>query len=194
MARRGCNSPDPDRRVPKGLARMHSRLADSYLCLERMMEDADIFHTAVAGYGGRLDRESLHPQQAARLDKHAGRAQGFLQTAATALPDLPPIYFDFIDTWKFNAIAFQRDGRYFIGVTRGALATLGVLFDRMLADPQFLPSIGDPNEEGADLPLLPNLGPGQRGWIHIPLSSVANRTSSPSSGQVSAMLREFSPR
>src|SRR5215216_194778 len=123
-----------------------------------MMDDADLFHKAVDEHGGRLDRASLRPEHAASLDHVAGRARDFLQTAAAALPEMPPIYFDFIDNRKLNAGAFLRDGRYFIGVTRGALATLEVLFDRMLADPQILPFIGDPKEEVADLPLLPNLG------------------------------------
>jgi hypothetical protein len=84
-----------------------------------MLDDADIFRAAVHRYGGRLDTASLHPEHAAALDYVAGRARAFLQTAATTLPELPPIYFDFIDNWTFSARAFLRDGRYFIGVTRG---------------------------------------------------------------------------
>jgi hypothetical protein len=71
---------------------------------------------------------------------------------------MPPIHFDFIDNWQFNAVAFRHDGRYFVGINRGAVATLAVLFDRMLADPQVLPFIGDSVEEVADLPLLPGIG------------------------------------
>lgn len=122
------------------------------------MDDADIFHTAVADHGGRLDTTSVHPDLDASLSYFAERARGFLQSAATALPEMPPIYFDFIDSWEFNAVAFHRDGRYFIGVTRGAVATLSVLFDRMLADPQVIPFFGNPEEEVADLPLLPDIG------------------------------------
>lgn len=123
------------------------------------MDDADSFNLAVARYGDRrLDTASLHPDAAASLNYVAERARGFLQSAATALPEMPPIYFDFIDDWEFNARTIPYDGRYFIGVTRGAVATLGVLFDRMLADPQVLPFIRDPEEEVADLPLLPDIG------------------------------------
>lgn len=121
------------------------------------MDEADIFHLKAAGYGGRLDTASLHPDAAAGLDYVAVRARGFLRSAA-ALPEMPPIHFDFIDSWRFNALAIPGDGKYFIGVTRGAVATLGVLFDRMLADPQILPFIGNPEEEVADLPLLPDIG------------------------------------
>ncbi len=122
------------------------------------MNDADVFHEAVAGYGGRLDTRGLHPATTERLNHAAERARGFLQTAATALPGLPPIRLDFIDNQKFNAVALRHDGRYFIGVYRGAMATLAVLFDRMLADPEILPFIGDASQETADLPLLPDLG------------------------------------
>jgi hypothetical protein len=121
------------------------------------MNDADTFHAVVADYGGRLDTTNLHPPLAEGLNYAAQRARGFLQSAA-ALPEMPPIYFDFIDNWEFNAKAFRQDGRYFIGIYRGAIATLGVLFDRMLADPQVLPFIGDAKEEAADLPLLPDIG------------------------------------
>jgi hypothetical protein len=125
-----------------------------------MMDDADKFPTEVEGFGRRLDKASLHPELRS-LDYVAGRARGFLQQAATALREMPPIHFDFIDSWYFNAVAdvFPGDGRYFIGVTRGAVATLGVLFDRMLADPQILRFVGNAQEEVVDLPLIPELGP-----------------------------------
>jgi hypothetical protein len=71
---------------------------------------------------------------------------------------MPRIHFDLIDNWQFNAFAFKHDGRHFIGLCRGALASLAVLFDRMLADPEVLPFIGDPREESRDLPLLPDIG------------------------------------
>ena len=122
------------------------------------MDDPDIFDRAVADYGGRLGTASLHPATAEGLNHAGERAQSFLQTAAVALPKLPPIYFDFIDNWQFNAVAFRRDERYFIGINRGAVATLAVLFDRMLADPQVLPFIGNVAEEVPDLPLLPDIG------------------------------------
>jgi hypothetical protein len=122
------------------------------------MNDADIFHEAVADDGGRLDTTSLQPTVAQGLEYVAGRARGFLQTAAASLPRLPPIHFDFIDNWHFNACALRSNGRYFIGVNRGTVATLAVLFDRMFADPEVLPFIGDAAEEVADLPLLPDLG------------------------------------
>ncbi len=120
--------------------------------------DADVFHEAVAGRGGRLNTASLEPSTAEGLDRVAERARGFLRTAAAALPRLPAIHFDFVDSWKFNAAAFRHDEKYFIGVHRGTPATLLILFDRMLADPEVLPFIGDAAEETTDLPLLPGIG------------------------------------
>ena len=128
---------------------------------EYAMDDADIFHKAMAGYGGRLDPMNLHPSTAEGLNQAADRARGFLQTAAAALPNLPPIYFGYFNNSEFNAVAFREDGRYFIGVSRGAAAILAVLFDRMLADPRILPiwNRDPPEVDAADLPLIPDLGP-----------------------------------
>lgn len=123
------------------------------------MDDMEeIFHEAVANYGGRLDTANLEPETAAGFDHISQRARGFLQIAATALPHMPPIHFDFVDSWQFNAIADSCRGGYFIGFFRGAVATLAVLFDRMLADPQVLPFIGNVGQEVEGLPQLPHLG------------------------------------
>ena len=122
------------------------------------MDDASIFHEAVADIGGRLDRGSLDPPLAGSLDYVAERARGFLRTAAAALPRMPNVHFDFIDNYEVNAFAFQHEGRYFIAVNRGTVATLVLLFDRMLADPEILPYIGNAEEEAAARPLLPNIG------------------------------------
>jgi len=122
------------------------------------MDDARVFQEAVASDGGRLDTAELPPATAKSYEHLATRARGFLKSAQAALPWMPPIYFDFIDDWKFNAIAFKRNEQYFIGVNRGAVATLLVLFDRILADRRILTFIGDPQLEAEALPLLPNLG------------------------------------
>jgi len=134
-------------------------IAEYGLVTGAAMDDADIFHEATADEGGRLDTATLDPATAKGLNQVAIRARGFLRTAATALPNMPPIHFDFIDNWKFNAVAFKCKGGYFIGLYRGATATLAMLFDRMLADSLVLPFIGDVSEETADLPLIPNVGP-----------------------------------
>lgn len=121
-------------------------------------ESAAIFNEETADDGGRLDTTTLHPNTAETMKYVAHRARGFVQNAAAALPELPPIHFDLIDNLQFNAVAFPSEGRYFIGIHRGAVSSLAVLFDRMLADPEVLPFIGDPREETADLPLLPDIG------------------------------------
>lgn len=122
------------------------------------MNDAEVFHEGMLDHGGQLDMANLDPNTAEALVYVAQRARGFLQTAAAALPGLPPIHFDFVNNWQFNALTFRKDEKYFIGVFRGAVATLQVLFDRMLADPQTFPFIGDPTAEVSGLPLLPNIG------------------------------------
>lgn len=122
-------------------------------------EDEILFNESVSRYGGRLDTAGLDPNLAHSLDYVAGRARGFLQTAASAVPALPPIHFDFVDNYEVNARAFEKHGRYFIGFYRGAVALISVLFDRMLADPQVLPFIGKAQDEAAGLPPLPDLVP-----------------------------------
>src|SRR5262245_54163993 len=122
------------------------------------MGDADIFHEAFAEDGGRVNLKQLPAQTAEALEYQMGRARGFLQTAANALPHLPPIYFDFFNASAFTAGACLHGGRYLIGVSRGAMGTLGFVFDRMLADPRILPFIGDPSVENASPPPIPALG------------------------------------
>lgn len=122
------------------------------------MDDADIFQEAFEGDGGRVNLKELLPATSKAFEYSMGRARGFLQTAANALPHLPPIYFDFFDAWAFNARACRHRGRYLIGVSRGAMGTLGFIFDRMMADPQILPFIGDSTVEDASLSLIPALG------------------------------------
>lgn len=54
--------------------------------MERAMDEVDIFREA-ADYGGRLDTTSLEPATAVGFDYVA---------------QMPPIHFDFVDSWKFN--------------------------------------------------------------------------------------------
>jgi hypothetical protein len=122
------------------------------------MDDAEVFREAFAGVGGRVDLKELSPATAEAFEYQMGRARGFLQTAAKALPKLPPIYFDFFNASAFNARACCRRGRYMIGVSRGAIGTLAFIFDRMLADPRILPFIGDTSLEDPSTPHIPALG------------------------------------
>lgn len=66
------------------------------------MDEVDILREAAADYGGRLDTTSLEPATAVGFDDVAQRALGISGKAATALPEMPPIHFDFVDSWKFN--------------------------------------------------------------------------------------------
>jgi hypothetical protein len=72
------------------------------------MDDADIFHEAFRGYGGRVDPKQLPPPTAEAFEYQMGRARDFLQTAAKALPHLPPIYYDFVN-WTFAVFAERGD-------------------------------------------------------------------------------------
>lgn len=129
------------------------------------MDDALIFHQAMKNNGGRVNASLLPPVIAQSLDYAAYRARGFLSTAAVKLPHLPSIHFDIADAWSFNAFAFRCEGRYFIGVNRGLIASLAVVFDRMLGDPEVIPFIGAAEDESTTLPLIPTISELVRDFI-----------------------------
>lgn len=124
------------------------------------MSDQELFDEAAAKYelGSRLDLSAFDPIMTKGFEHFRWRATGFL-TPATKLREMPSIHFDILDDYAFNAFAFVYRGRPFIAVTRGVLATLPLLFDRMLGDRRILPRIGNAAAEAEALPLLPDLGP-----------------------------------
>lgn len=89
----------------------------------------------------------------------AHRSNGFLSSAAAANPHIPPIHFDFVDNFSLNAFATRVEDQYFIGVNRGTVAILALVFDRLLADRSVLPFFGRVELELENLPLMPKLGP-----------------------------------
>lgn len=89
-----------------------------------------------------------------------------------AYPRLPPIHLDFADVNQVNAFAFVYETQHFIGVTRGAVLTTALLFERMLSDRRILMHIGNAKGEIdrpplalplADALLLDNLANGPKG-------------------------------
>jgi hypothetical protein len=61
-----------------------------------------------------------------------------------------PVHLDYINNGKIVAIAFEEDGRGFIGFAWGAIVILGDLFNRMMRNPKFMPAIGDAEAEDFD--------------------------------------------
>jgi hypothetical protein len=124
------------------------------------MTDAEIFQREMSGYGGRLAWEQLpFPDAVQFFGFMADRATRLIESARAFLPKLPPIHFDFVDSGAINAYAFKREGRYFIGVTSGALFMLQLVIGRILSDRQLLHHVGKPDEEDESQPILTTIIP-----------------------------------
>ncbi|MGE7776581.1 hypothetical protein ACQKLP_17775 [Chitinophaga sp. NPDC101104] len=63
-------------------------------------------------------------------------------------PVNPPfVNTEFINALSLNAYAGAKDGNYFIGINAATVILVTALFNRMLANPNILTSVGDPLEE-----------------------------------------------
>lgn len=121
------------------------------------MTDEELFDSVTRhcpGFGPRLDLNELHPLARWIFDRETTRANSFIATAHQALPEMPRIHFDWVNSGHLNALAFKEHGKYFIGVTSGALYIIHLLFNLMLADSRFLRDIGNPDEETTQDPIL----------------------------------------
>jgi hypothetical protein len=122
------------------------------------MTDAEVFDRFVKtrGIGTRYE-----PKGRMSFD-HWNRTYGHIHkfaehligSARNLIPNLPPIYFDFIYSPKVNAVAFKDEGRYFIGVTTGMQFMVEFVFFRMLSDSRMFSTIGNPAVEQSSFPPL----------------------------------------
>lgn len=124
-----------------------------------MLSPKDVFHDIVRDQGGRVDEASLPSSVGQGLAYVAHRARGFLASAAEANSQIPAIHFDLVDNYSLNAFATRWEDQYFIGINRGTVAILALVFDRLLADRSVLPYFGQVEREAESLPLMPALGP-----------------------------------
>ena len=110
--------------------------------------------------GGRLDSEALEPLLRESYTYDKGRCLATLREVIESSPTVEKIEFDIIDDYSFNAFACGEEGNYFIGINRGLISTIRLLFSRIFADSQLLPSIGNiQNESKEALPLLNKISP-----------------------------------
>ena len=108
------------------------------------------------GLGDRLDIENYPDVPAFPVYRHTREvAHELINSASEHLPNLPRIYFDFIEASEVNAVAFKHNEHYFIGITAGAISMLHLVLDRILANPNTFPNIGNPTDERNDLPQVP---------------------------------------
>jgi hypothetical protein len=113
------------------------------------MTNAQIFDREVTRYGlGRRLRFS--PDQNAsqkNYDYIKANVEDLVNCAKNGIPNLPPVYFDFIYNENINAWAFKAEGKYFIGITTGAIFMLNLVAFRMLADSRLFDAVGNPKDE-----------------------------------------------
>jgi hypothetical protein len=76
-------------------------------------------------------------------------------------PKLPPVHFNFIEHPGLNAFAFKYKNKYFITISGMAQQILFVTFLRLMAEPTFLPHIGDVSKEIHGLPKYKGLQAGE---------------------------------
>lgn len=105
------------------------------------MTDAELFHNTVLQYGGEFRPEESFPDQGWHLVRK--EANHIIDAARAFFPRLPDIYFGFIPNNDINAVSFEKEGRYFIGVFTGIVVTFRCLFCRMLSDRRLFQRIGN---------------------------------------------------
>jgi hypothetical protein len=124
------------------------------------MTDAEVFDQFVTthGMGTRFEpKVRMTLEHWNRTYGHIHRyAEHLIGSARTLIPNLPPIYFDFIYNPKVNACAFKDKGRYFIGITTGLRFMVEFLFFRMLTDARMFTTIGNPAAEESSFPPVAN--------------------------------------
>jgi hypothetical protein len=109
----------------------------------------DEFITNDDGSGGRLDTTSCKGEDPELYSSCSNLAKAYVTFYRQAILRLPLIHFDWIASSSVNACAFRHQGRYFIGVTAGAMVLLNALFNRMLSNPVVLPGLGNSAAEDA---------------------------------------------
>jgi hypothetical protein len=145
----------------------------------------EIFRRVVSEnrHGWRFDAGNLAPDSGLRtiLERHRNDAERWLEDVrARHAPRMGPVHFDYVENRAINAVAFEAERHEFVGIWVGAMASIYSFFGCLLADPHFLPTIGDISaeaqfEEASDevawLIRTPN-DPARKSYAHL-LSTLA---------------------
>lgn len=113
----------------------------------------DSFNTGVMQYGGKLNRKNIHVLTKSGLDELLDYYYWLISSAQYAPEQYNPtgkLYVDFVDSPMCNAIAFEKNGREFIGIFLGAVARIYHIFYLFLSSPDVLIDIGKASEESVD--------------------------------------------
>ncbi|MEM1119010.1 MAG: hypothetical protein AAGJ18_01090, partial [Bacteroidota bacterium] len=109
--------------------------------------------------GGRLNLDEVEDNYAEFLSLQLSRFRQAANFIVQQLDSIKYIDVDILDNYRFNAFAKGQNGKYFIGINRGLIATITLVFSRLFADKDFLKFVGDVNNEEDNLPLIKSLSP-----------------------------------
>jgi len=119
----------------------------------------EIIQSEIAKAGGILNLNDLDPTYKNYLEMQTDRFQKACNNIVDQVKSITKITVKIIDNFGVNAFAVGADGVYFIGINRGLMATVSLIFSRLFADKQFMNFVGDVSQEDENLVLIPNLYP-----------------------------------
>lgn len=105
--------------------------------------------------GGVVNYNEVIPEIRNNLLFYRERAQQSVNNISKQLNLI--IRVEIIEDFSFNAFATGESGFNFIGINRGTIATLSLIFSRIFADKKLFKFIGNTEAEESDLPLLEDL-------------------------------------
>ena len=115
------------------------------------MKLENIFNHNVKRLGGRFPFEAQSSRITEYYKHFADCSIDLIGLARKALPELPPIHFDFVLNGQVNALAFRNGDNYFIGLHTGTLFLLRLIIGRMLSDQNIFPDLGSCTDELSNL-------------------------------------------
>lgn len=121
------------------------------------MTNIEAIEKIIKKKGGRLNYTDLNPELKEFYEYFKIRAQESIHSIYKQLSGISDISFDIIEDYSFNAFATGVGNFYFIGINRGTIATLALVFDRYFADRALFPFIGNIENESSDLPIIKNI-------------------------------------
>ena len=105
----------------------------------------NLFNNVFKTEGGRLNR-TQYPTYLS-VDTILAESRLTIERIKKTYPSLPNIYFDIVRDSSINAYSKYSNGKYFIGITIGALIVFQDAFYRMAASKKIFSDIGDTSKE-----------------------------------------------
>lgn len=115
-----------------------------------------VFEKEISRRGGRLKLDMIHPDLVPTYQYFLDRANEILKHVISEFDSIREISFVIINNYEFKAFAMGEKGKYLIGINRGLISTLLLVFDRIFADKDLFTEIGNPDLEISNLPIIEN--------------------------------------